>query len=116
MRNTSPGKFKIGFNPPIADAVSAKHEDGNIRAAVRILSSTDKPVAASAESLQTLTEKHLAASVCQPLPDPSSVIAVGVDEATLNKAIKSFPNGSSGDPDGFRPQHLKAWGVIHKRS
>ena len=54
-----------------------------------------------------MKEKHPAASVCQPLPDPSSVTALGVDEATLSKAIQSFPNGSSGGPDGLRPQHLK---------
>ena len=56
------------------------------RAAVRILSSSDKPVSASAESLQTLKGKH------------------HNDEVTLNKVIQS--NGSSGGPDGLRPQQL----------
>src|SRR5215470_689531 len=40
------------------------------------------------------------------VPDPSSFSSLQVTESEVLKAIKSFPAGSSGGPDGFKPQHL----------
>jgi len=40
------------------------------------------------------------------VPDPESFDSHQVTEATVLKAIESFPAGSSGGPDGLRPQHL----------
>src|SRR5215471_17698081 len=40
------------------------------------------------------------------LPDPSSFSSLQVTESEVLKAIKSFPAGSSGGPDAFKPQHL----------
>jgi hypothetical protein len=54
-----------------------------------------------------LQEKHPAASVrTNPLPDPACTPALQVSEADVLKAIRSFPSGSSGGPDGLRPQHV----------
>jgi len=41
------------------------------------------------------------------LPDISSVTPLSVSEAEVRSAVLSFPAGSSGGPDGIRPQHLK---------
>ena len=46
----------------LAQAVSAKLEDGNLRAAIRIICSDDSPAQPSREALQKLQEKHPPAS------------------------------------------------------
>jgi len=91
----------------LADAISAKLEDGNIRAAVRLLCSDDRVAAASPETLSSLVAKHPSASVDRkPFPPPLPSAALSVDESDVLGACRSFPAGSSGGPDGFRPQHL----------
>jgi hypothetical protein len=87
--------------------VSAKIEDGNIRAALRILCSDDKPAEATQETLTKLEAKHPPApSDRQPAADPSQFTALQVTSEQVMKAVRSFPAGSSGGPDGLRPQHL----------
>jgi len=91
----------------MAAAVSAKIEDGNIRAALRILCSDDKPAEATQETLTKLEAKHPPApSDRQPAPDPNQFTALQVTAEQVMKAVRSFPAGSSGGPDGIRPQHL----------
>jgi len=46
----------------LSQAISAKLEDGNVRAAVRLLMSQDSPTVPSPESLKALNEKHPPAS------------------------------------------------------
>ena len=46
----------------LSQAVSAKLEDGNVRAVIRILMSQDSPAAPSPESVSALREKHPGAS------------------------------------------------------
>ena len=92
----------------LAQAVSAKLEDGNLRAAIRIICSDDSPAQPSRESAQKLQEKHPPASGgLDDLPaiNPDKVLAV--TETEVRQAVLSFPAGSSGGPDGMRPQHLK---------
>jgi len=92
----------------LADAVAAKLEDGNVRAAIRLLNSEDIPVTPSEESLRLLQEKHPAASEdTGVLPRPVPDSALSVSEADVRQSVLSFPAGSSGGPDGLRPQHLK---------
>jgi hypothetical protein len=101
-----PGKANSDHS--LATAVMTKIEDGNIKAAVRIITSDDRPAENSAETLQALRERHpLAHSDRQPLPDPSQLPAVQFTEIDVAAAIRSFPAGSSGGPDGIRPQHLR---------
>jgi len=40
------------------------------------------------------------------MPDPQPTVAVQVTEADVLRAVRSFPAGSAGGPDGFRPQHI----------
>ena len=47
-----------------------------------------------------------AASDRVPTPDSSSFASLQITESEVLKAVKSFPAGSSGGPDCFRPQHL----------
>lgn len=93
----------------LAAAVSSKVEDGNIKAALRLLCSEDAPADFSNEVFKALLSKHPPpASDSVPSTDPrlSEFSALQVPESTVLKALKSFPAGSSGGPDGLRPQHL----------
>ena len=59
-------------------------------------------------SLSQLQEKHPPASGMDPaLPLPSQFPSITMDETEVRKAVLSFPAGSSGGPDGLRPQHLR---------
>ena len=92
----------------LAAAVSAKIEDGNLKGAIRLLCSEEKMAGSTPETYNKLQEKHpLAPTDRRPLlcsSPPQQPLQV--TEAEVAKAIKSFPPGSSGGPDGLRPQHL----------
>ena len=91
----------------LAQAVSAKLEDGNLRAAIRLVSSDDEPVTPSAETLASLRLKHPPPSQMDPSLAGVQCTPLVVDQNEVRKAILSFPAGSTGGPDGLRPQHLK---------
>lgn len=90
-------------------AVGAKLEEGNIRAATRILCSQDCPVIATQESLAAMQERHpkdnWAANLAD-LPVAAQTAPFQVTEREVLDAMRSFPAGSSGGPDGMRPQLL----------
>ena len=95
-------------NTPLAKAVASKLEDGNLKAAIRLLVSEDSFSAPSESTLVALREKHPAASLDihdLPVPDPTS--AMVASEEAVKKAVASFPAGSAGGPDGLSPLHLK---------
>ena len=92
----------------LAQSIRSKLEEGNVRAAVRLLNSDDTPALPSPENWARLQEKHPPASPTdKPFADPHQFTPLAVDEAAVRKAAMSFPAGSSGGPDGLRPQHLK---------
>ena len=92
----------------MAQAVSAKLEDGNLRAAIRITYSDDIPAQPTGDALQKLQVKHPSASgKLNDLPDINPDLIHSVTESDVRQAVLSFPAGSSGGPDGMRPQHLK---------
>lgn len=99
---------RLSDGAALAAAVMSKIEDGNIKAAVRILCSDDCPAPDSKQTVDALRERHPAAAVNRtPIPDPSSFSATTVCEADIVAAIRSFPAGSAGGPDKLRPQHLR---------
>lgn len=92
----------------LSQAISAKLEEGNVRAAVRLLMSDDSPVEPSSDALAKLQEKHPRATVkVEDLPPSSQVQSLSVDESDVRRAVLSFPAGSAGGPDGLRPQHIR---------
>ena len=91
----------------LAAAVTAKVEDGNIKAAVRLLCSEERPAVDTAATFLKLLERHPAPPAGRCLAkDPISTTPLQVTEARVLQAIRSFPAGSSGGPDGIRPQHI----------
>ena len=86
--------------------VSSKLEEGDFKGAVR-LACSDTFVELNAETLSALQQKHPNPHPDSSIPPspPPRILEVPIEE--IVKAIKSFPNGSAGGPDGLRPQHLK---------
>ena len=103
--------FRHGSRAPLkslARRVSTKLEEGDYRGAVRAACSDDTIADISEETISVLKAKH-------PLPHPDSCIpqppevpvqTFAASEEDIIRAIRSFPSGSSGGPDGLRPQHL----------
>jgi hypothetical protein len=86
-----------------------KISDGDIRGAIRLLSSSDVFAANNSDTFAHFEEKHPPPSRTLNLPDApnENVDYLSVSEDKVFKAIMSFPNGSSAGLDGIRPQHLK---------
>ena len=93
----------------LAARVSCKLEEGDFRVAIRLVCSEDYIAEVDEATLAALRSKH-------PPPHPNSCIppvpeelapTILVSKEEIAHAISSFPNGSSGEPDGLRPQHLK---------
>jgi len=104
---SAPHPKKRSANDLLAAAVTAKIEDGNIKAAVRILCSEEKPATDTDATYTKLLERHPAPPRDRkPAPPPDDVTAVQVSEAEVLLAIRTFPAGSLGGPDGIRPQHI----------
>ena len=82
--------------------------EGDFRGAVRIACSDDIIADMSDTTLAALKQKHPAPHPDSDIPsllEAHSHLTVSEEEVAL--AIRSFPNGSAGGPDGLRPQHLK---------
>ena len=102
--------FKASKNKPefkLSAAISSKMEDGNFKAALRLLCSEDHPADFSDAAWLSMQDRHPShVSDMSTLPDSRDFAAMFVTEAEVLKFIRSFPAGSSGGPDGFRPTHL----------
>lgn len=93
----------------LAKRVEMKISDGDIRGAVKILSSNDVFAPQSQETLDQLRLKH--PSPLQQINLPASPLDSDAryvtNETDVHKAIFNFPNGSASGIDGLRPQILK---------
>ena len=94
----------------MAAAVTSELEAGNFRATLRIICSSDTPAPVNLETLQALQQKHpAAASDRKPPCDPAGnqrFEPLHVSKEDVLRALRSFPLGSSGGPDGLTPQHI----------
>ena len=87
--------------------MTSKIEDRNIKAALQILSSDDRPATDNNATVIALRARHPPMTTDRmPLPSPQVYNALQVTETELIAAIKSFPAGSAGGPDGIRLQHI----------
>ena len=104
---SAPHRKKRDASELLAAAVTAKIEDGNIKAAVRILCFEGKPATDTDATYTKLLERHPAPPRDRKSESPpDDVAAVQASEAEVLQAIQTFPAGSSGGPDGIRPQHI----------
>src|SRR6218665_838205 len=80
----------------MAAAVASKLEDGNIRTAVRILCSSDKPAREDKDTMEELLSKHHASHPDRPrIPTNSSASPLQLTEEQILGHIRSIPEGSS---------------------
>ena len=99
--------FKLNSN--LYKRIEAKVADGDVRGAIRLLSSTDDIAPQNSITLEKLRDKHPPPSRPLNFPEPpaaNSEVLV-VSEREVYKGIHSFPSGSAAGIDGLRPQHLK---------
>ena len=95
----------------LAAAVSSKLEAGNFRAAVRIICSSDTPAQVNQDTLKALQAKHPGPASdrrvpCDPRDNPRFE-ALQISKEHIMRALRTFPLGSSGGPDGITPQHIR---------
>jgi len=89
-------------------SVSEKLEEGDFKGAVRLACSEDSIADKSDVTFAALKENRPPnPNSSIPSPPDRSVPLLTVSMEDVAQAIKSFPNGSAGGPDGLRPQHLK---------
>ncbi|CAG9109033.1 unnamed protein product [Plutella xylostella] len=90
-------------------AIEAKVYDGDLRGAVRLLTSDSSLAPRTPETITALKEKHPTPS--RPLsfpPEPNiSSPFLSVTVSDVADAVDSFYSGSAAGLDGLRPQHLK---------
>jgi hypothetical protein len=94
----------------LAKSITAKLEDGDVRAALRLLLCDDKPAEINDDTYAKLLERHPRATSSRPIAPLSTddTPCFQVSESEVLKAAPSFPVGSSGGPDGIRPLHVTA--------
>ena len=91
-----------------AAAISTKLEEGNITAAVMILCPDDRPADFASSNLDRLSGKHPSEYAgARPSANPAEKPALQVSEIAFLKAVRYYPDGSAGGPDGIRPQRLR---------
>ena len=89
--------------------MATKLEEGDYRGAVRLTCSEDSIEILDEETVAALQLKHPPPhpETCIP-PEPNSfTLDPPLLEEEIARAIRSFPNGSAGGPDGLCSQHLK---------
>ena len=94
----------------LANAVTSKLEEGNFKAAIRFICSDDRPATDSPETVAALRAKHPTSAPDRRVPcspDSARFDAIQISNKDIVDAVRSFPAGSAGGPDGITPQHLK---------
>lgn len=93
----------------VAKKVEAKLADGDVRGAIRLVTSEDSIAPNDAFTMQSLQEKH------PPHPTPTNFPSlpsrahtkIVLEGHQVLRAISSFPPGSAGGLDALRPQIVK---------
>jgi len=84
--------------------ILSKLSDGDIKGAVRLLSSDEALAPQNDNTFKLLEDKHPAPSTTEipQLPDPQLFLQITSEKVKL--ALFSFPNGSAGGIDGLHPK------------
>ena len=87
--------------------VSRKLDEGDIKGAVRLVSSSDTIAPFDEATLLKLREKHPPRPKDHRLFPTSNAPPLQIEMSEVRSAMDSFKAGSSGGLSGLRPQHLK---------
>ena len=93
----------------LSKRVQKKCADGDIRAALRLLTTSDSISLPTEEVIAALHAKHPPAAPDEVLPEPPDPDqhSLTVEEADVLAAIKATAPGSAAGLDGVRPMHLR---------
>ncbi len=92
----------------VARRAASKLNEGDIKGAIQVLSSSAKLVPITPEVLDKLKSKHPPEPAdAAPPPPPPATAPLQVDNDQVAKAVRSFSPSSAGSIDGLRPQHLR---------
>ena len=93
----------------LAALVASKLEEGDFKGAVRLACSEDSVASMNDSTLDALRRKHPPPHPDSQMPSPPGEPSCypTISEEAVILAIRSFPKGSAGGPDGLLPQHLK---------
>ncbi len=93
---------------PLARRVESKVAEGDLRGAVKLLSSAEGLAVENEGTYLKLLQKHPKPSRTLEFPEiPKDLPYLVVDENKVSDGIFSFPHGSASGIDGLSPQHLK---------
>lgn len=92
--------------------IEKKLNDGDVKGAVRLASSTDSVAINNNKTLEVLKELHpysssISMEVENSMVNEESQTTLTLDPTSVMQGIKAFPPGSSAGMSGLRPQHLK---------
>lgn len=88
--------------------VEAKLSDGDVRGAIRLITSDDIIAPNNEDTWAALITKHLPHPEPASFPDPPTAEPLPpIEDDQLLAGIASFPPGTAGGLDGLRPQILK---------
>ena len=91
----------------LAGLVTSKIEDGNVKAAFRLLSSEDKPAMNDEATVNALRAKYpITSANGRPAAARQDYTVLQITQADIIAVTKAFPTGSLGGPNGVRPQHM----------
>ena len=95
-------------NDSLARRIKAKCADGDIRAALRLLTSNDSMADNTESTLRALEAKHPPGPANTILPRPrQGVQPLQMDPDEARIMISLMPSGSGSGLDGIRPKHLQ---------
>ena len=91
----------------LAGLVTLKIEDGNVKAVLRLLSSENKPAMKDEATTNALRAEHsITAIIRKQAAAHQGHTALKFAQVDIIAVIKAFSAGSSGGPDGVRPQYI----------
>ena len=101
-------KRSVNEDERLKARVRAKLIDGDVSAAVRVVSSSDSIASPTDDVIDALRLKHPPGPEFIRAPDAKvSSTPITISSIEIGTAIKSFPGSSSGGIDGLRPGHLR---------
>ena len=100
-KNQNPQKPQLDLQ------VAARLGIGDVKGAVRLVTSKDVVLPITPEVRAKLLEKHPPPHKDSIMPPFKELQEYVCTKEEVKKALRSFPNGSGGGPDGLFPQHLK---------
>lgn len=106
MPKANKRNHKKSKSKPLFSAINEKLTEGNVKGAVKCLTSDDTLAPPTVETIEALVNKH------PPPKEPitcfeKNEVPLSVSPVKVIEAIQSFPSGSSHGIDGLKPQHIK---------